>query len=505
MEGERNDRTRKRDSQNVSRASGLVRMSLMVPMPFENWALGKRQAWNPLRLMTLFCCVMTVLNGCGSKDQPADQPTSNSNQNLGGAPAAPHPFNQVEYTYTQSSASFAALWLQAKTRTVRIALLGDSQETSPGGKGYVYMPRLNYEAWRRFGNVPESFVAGYGSYGDGAPWGDWLLRGAAAAPGATPTRILPARQLPNISAAAHSAAAGDRNINGQWYGQLTILHQDAASIAPEALVSTGTDYFCTGGSVRAEIFAASYPGSGEVHYIARPIDTNTANYYAVPSAEGTSTMGLDAVDYAIKSVTTPPLPYAGHRYLQLELLGSDDAALTDIIGVRFISDQCPRGIVIQGLSAGGLSAKDFIEKYGEAGDLFRAMGFDAAILHFGANDIGQGASAATFRADTETLIARIRAWTKDSNFPVILMSDPYRKGLTPAMEEEYDRYPGAQRAIAASDPHVLLVNSRRLMDDRGWRADRPDRLAELLEDDVHYTPRGAIDLAEAEMGELLGH
>ena len=470
----------------------------------ENRVRGNRLAWSALRIMALFCCAMVVLDGCGSKDQPAGQSASNTDQNPGNAPAAILPFHQVEYRYTQAPASFAALWSQARTRTVRIALLGDSQETSPGGKGYVYVPRLNYEAWRRFGNVPESFVAGYGSYGDGAPWGDWLLRGAAAAPGASPTRILPARQLPNISAAAHSAAAGDRNINGQWYGQLTILQQDAASVAPEALVSAGTDYFCAGGPVRAEIFAATYPGSGEVHYIARPIDTNTANYSAVPSAEGTSTMGLDAVDYAIKSVTTPPLPYAGHRYLQLELLGSADSALTDIIGVRFISDQCPQGIVIQGLSAGGLSAKDFVEQYGQAGDLFKALGFDAAILHFGANDIGRGVTAETFRTDTEALITRIRAWTRDPDFPVILMGDPYRKGLTSAMEEEYDRYAGAQRAIAVTDPHVLVVNSRRLMDERGWNASLPDRLAELLEDEVHYTPLGATELAEAEMGALLG-
>ena len=148
--------------------------------------------------------------------------------------------------------------------------------------------------------------------------------------------------------------------------------------------------------------------------------------------------------------------------------------------------------------------KDFVEKYGEAGALFRAMGFDAAILHFGANDAGRGVTAETFRADTETLIARIRDWTKDADFPVILMSDPYRKGLDPMMESEYARYPGALRAIAAADPHVLAVNSRRLMDERGWKADRPDRLAELLMDDVHYTPRGAIELAQAEMGELLG-
>ncbi|MDP1949348.1 MAG: hypothetical protein Q8L77_17835 [Nitrospirota bacterium] len=102
------------------------------------------------------------------------------------------------------------------------------------------------------------------------------------------------------------------------------------------------------------------------------------------------------------------------------------------------------------------------------------------------------------------ILGKRQAWTRDANSPVILMSDPYREGLTSAMEEEYALYPGAQRAIAAADPHVLVVNSRRLMDERGWRAARPNRLAELLEDGVHYTPRGAIELAEAEMRALLG-
>jgi hypothetical protein len=84
------------------------------------------------------------------------------------------------------------------------------------------------------------------------------------------------------------------------------------------------------------------------------------------------------------------------------------------------------------------------------------------------------------------------------------MGDPYRKGLTPAMEAEYARYAGAQRAIADADPAVLVINSRRLMDERGWKAAQPNRLSELLLDDVHYTPRGAIELAEEEMRALLG-
>ena len=472
----------------------------MVPSSYENRIAGRRQRWSLVYLIVSSCFATAALDGCG----PTDQPPANANQTQGSTPATLLPFNQVEQSYTQSPSRFAALWSQARTRTVRIALLGDSQETSPEGKGDVYVPRLHYESWRRYGNVPETFVAGYHSYsGQTVPFADWLLSGATSLPGASPTRIAPERLLPGIPAAAHAASAGPQSVNGQWYGQLTVLEQDARGINPGAEVPTNSEYFCIQGSVRAEIFAATHPLSGGIQYKARPAD-QAPDYFAPTTIEEIASLSLAESAFAVKSFMTPPLPRNGKRYLQLELLGSMTSALTDIIGVRFISDQCPHGIVIQDLSAGGLSTKDFVEKYGEAGALFRAMGFDAAILHFGANDAGRGVTAETFRADTETLIARIRAWTKDADFPVILMSDPYRKGLDPMMESEYARYPGALRAIAAADPHVLVVNSRRLMDERGWKADRPDRLAELLLDDVHYTPRGAIELAEAEMGELFG-
>jgi lysophospholipase L1-like esterase len=382
--------------------------------------------------------------------------------------------------------------------------LGDSQETSPEGKGDVYIPRLHYEAWRRYGNVPETPVTGYHTYGgQTVRFADWLLSGVTAPPGASPSRVAPKRLLPGIPAAAHAAPAGPLSVNGQWYGQLTILESDARGINPAAEIPTNVEYFCSQGAIRAEIFAATHPLSGEVWYMARPTD-QAPDYFAPATTQGASFLSLEQASFAVKSFVTPPLSRNGLRYLQLELLGSMTSALTDILGVRFISEQCPQGVVIQDLTAGGLSTKDFLNRYGEAGDLFRAMGFDAAILHFGANDISQDVTAETFRTDTERLIVRIRTWTRDVNFPVILMSDPYRKGLNSVMEEEYNRYPGAQRAIAAADPHVLVVNSRRLMDEKGWKADGPNRLMELLADDIHYTPRGAIELAETEMGQLLG-
>ena len=228
------------------------------------------------------------------------------------------------------------------------------------------------------------------------------------------------------------------------------------------------------------------------------------SYSATTTLEETAPLSLADSTYILKSFTTPPLPINGKRHLQLELLGNMTSTLTDIIGARFKNDQCPHGLVIQSLSAGGLSTKEFLNTYRAPGLLFRAMGFDAVLLHFGANDAGEGATAEMFRADTEQLIARIRSWANNPDLPVILMADPYRKGLSSMQETEYARYPGALRAIAASDPAVLVINSRRLMDERGWNAGQANRLSELLLDDVHYTPRGAIELAGTEMQTLLG-
>src|SRR5215510_7939337 len=379
---------------------------------------------------------LTFLIGCG----PSGSTNSSSGTSDNTQPAGLLDFHHVDYIWAQDQTRFTSLWAQAKVRAVRVAVLGDSQETSPGGMGYVYMPRLNYEGWHRFGNVPETLVAGYGSYGDGSPWGNWLLRGAAAAPGASPTRIPPERLLPNLWVAAHSSAAGNQNINGQFYGQLTMVQQDAVSIAPGALVYTGAPYFCTGGPVRAQIFAATYPGSGEVRYNVRPVDTVVNNYFASIFATDTSSMGLDAASFAVRSMTTPPLPYSGHQYLQLELLGSSDAALTDIVGVRFMSDTCPQGMVFQSFAAGGYTTTDFLTRHWNAGTLFRALGFHAAVLHLGADDAGQGITAEDYQTHTEQLIAMLRSRTGDSSFPIVLMSDPYRTGLSAANQEEFDRY-----------------------------------------------------------------
>jgi lysophospholipase L1-like esterase len=161
-------------------------------------------------------------------------------------------------------------------------------------------------------------------------------------------------------------------------------------------------------------------------------------------------------------------------------------------------------MVFQDFAEGGYATADFLTGHSDAGVMFRAFEFHAAILHFGTNDAGRGTSAEDYKAQTQQLIAMLRNWAGDASFPVVLMSDPFRANLPLALQTEFDRYAGAHLAIAQSDPNVLVVNSRRLMHDLGWNDSRPDVLALFLADDVHYTPRGAMELAAAEMTALLG-
>ncbi len=412
-------------------------------------------------------------------------------------------YHQVDYYWAQNPQQFQNLWQAARTQTVRIAVLGDSQETSPGGKGSVYVPRLNYEMWKRFGNVPETPFVGCSSYGTGSPWADWLLRGVSASPGPSATRLASNQILPNMAPAAHSTINGASNINGEWYGQLTLLEQDAIDVDPGAAIPSTTSYFNTSGVVKARIFAATNASSGEIAYWARPSDSNAPSYYNPVTTTGSLTLGLESSTFGVLSGDTAALDYGGKHYLAIEVAGTDDSKLTDILGLRFFNETHPEGVIVNSFSAGGYQAASFLANHGNAGDIFRALDFQVVILHYGANDIAAGLSAQDFETQIESVIALIRSWVGDPNLPVILIADVYRDGLTAAQSSEFDQYVGAELAIAQADSNVMVINARRLMDDIGWNGSS-GQISSFLVDCCHYTPYGAQLLAAAEAAALMG-
>ena len=89
-------------------------------------------------------------------------------------------FGEVDFFYSQNPQRFKDLWQAAHSQTVRIAVLGDSQESSPISHGFQYIPLLNYEMWKRFGNSPETPIEGCVHFGGGSsPPGIGSCQGAA--------------------------------------------------------------------------------------------------------------------------------------------------------------------------------------------------------------------------------------------------------------------------------------------------------------------------------------
>jgi hypothetical protein len=412
-------------------------------------------------------------------------------------------FDEVDFFYAQQPERFNELWLAATSQTIRIAVLGDSQETSPTSHGFQYLPRLNYEMWKRFGNSPETPFEGCFFYGGGAtPPADWLVSGRCGTPGPVTTRLDPSQILPSVKARAFSTLNSSTNVTGGNHGQLTTLQVDAIDVDASAEIPTTVSYFNPSGVIKAKIFAATNASSGEVAYQARPSATSAPSYSAAATTTGTLALGLQSSTFAIKSGDTTALDFAGKRYMGLEVFGTSDTALTDIVGLRFFNESHPEGVVISTFSAGGYSAATLLRDHANAGDMFRALGFHAAIIHFGANE-GAHITAQEFAANIADVISRVRAWAGDPQFPIILVSDVYQSRLTSEQMVEYDQYVGAQLSIAQADSNVMVVNARRLMEDIGWNGTSGDS-GQFLIDGVHYTGRAAQALATAVASSLMG-
>ncbi len=121
-----------------------------------------------------------------------------------------------------------------------------------------------------------------------------------------------------------------------------MLQQNAIDIDPAAAIASNVSYFNTSGVVKAEIFAATNPSSGEIAYWAQPTGSNTPSYFAPVATMGTLTLGLQSPAFAVLSGTTAPLSYSGNLYMALQVAGTADSKLTDIIGLRFFNETHPR-------------------------------------------------------------------------------------------------------------------------------------------------------------------
>ena len=395
----------------------------------------------PVRGVLLFACVVGVVSNLGRVG--ADTPR----------------YDEVPELFTRSPGVFRALFRDASSVGKTALMLGDSQETCPGGYGEVYVPRFNWELWQRYGSTPSTpWTTMRTSYGGGTPWGQWLLRAGFAPPSLTETRVGPSRLPPGFPGGKTSTRGG-QNVNlNQEFGQLLMLQHDSAGASPETGINGVASYFPVGGSCLIDVIAATSPRSGEVSVRVSTAATAVPSFFAPVEAVLQSTMGLEDLEVDVRSQRLGPVESRAGAYLQAEFSGTDPLRFTDVIAARFVSGGVARGLTVTPIAEGGYSSSTMLAMHGECFRVLELMNPDVVFLCYGANDVGSYYTPENYRAYVELLIGRLRREVS-STLPVILISDPARGGLNEYQHELYDRYAGANYQIAQGDPLVPAKSS----------------------------------------------
>ncbi|MFM7261454.1 MAG: hypothetical protein ACKO3W_12710, partial [bacterium] len=395
------------------------------------------------------------------------------------------PFLSVPRVSVQSAARFRNLFETAREDVVRMMVLGDSQETMPGGFGASYLPHLNARFSKVYGPVGETML--FTNLGMQSP-PHWLAS-VTTSTARVPTTVAPSAVLPSVT--VHRLLQDDGSSLGAF--RALLLH-DAAASSESALVDG--DWFDRTGPFVAEILAIARSVPTSVRWANAPSDGNVASAGSTAVAKGTLALPVKAAAGSFHWLQTPSLDFAGKRHVQLYLSGASPKVGTDVAGVRFRSVGAHEGVIVQSFARGGMRLQDVLGEHGASGAFLRAMAPSVVVLHFGANDAAYAIGLEEWRARIVSTIAWIRAELNDASFPVILSSDlrsgPY---LGYAI---LDAMPGIAHQIAMQDANVLALNLPRIVaEEYIWLDRRP-----YLFDAAHLRPYAQRMLAEAFVGEL---
>lgn len=395
-------------------------------------------------------------------------------------------YADVPRVTTTDPGFFRGLLASSSERVVRLAVLGDSQETAPFGWGRHYLAHLNARFAKVFGPAGESHLLTCVNAVDPPMWlgtsGEATLRAAAATP---PEEILPSVAVHGLLAGKGAPAAAFRSV---------LLH-DASRCVDDAL--EGGPWFSPASAFVPEVLARRVGPSPGILWQGAPTDGDLPEPAAPVLASGASGFDRAVPKGAWAWLPVPELGLGGRRHLQVAVRGASSTFPLDVAGIRFRDSAAWRGIVVQSFAKGGMRLPDLVSQHGASGALLRAIGPDVAVLCFGANDAGNLADLAVWRAQLLEAIAWIRAAMQDPGFPVVIAAELRTESSFHAAQI-LDGMPVVAHEIALADPRVLALNLRRIAEEEyGWGEFRP-----YLADTAHFRPYAQRLLAEAFVGEL---
>lgn len=371
----------------------------------------------------------------------------------------PDLWSQVAYSYPEPGtirrAEFDTIWAAARTRTVRVGVCGDSQETYTAN-GHVWFEWINALAAATFGNLPETPLYGPSSAGGGAPPAFLVSQSNAGGTGAIGTGGLTQAMFPpQITPTLHDSVTlgalymlGHDNPQGARYAGLNFSAMfDPTSVGIDVIAMRRN---IDGGQVRVEV---------------RP-QNSSATAYHQPIVQT-----FDSTDPVLATAGTPEarlISFSGLNrnsltYHQVQVRGTGTTGVfTAIAAVRFKNLANPAGVVFSSMSAGGYRADNWPTTHGSADTFLRACGYDVFMIGMGINDaIGAGLSPATFKANILNMMAILRAANANARF--VLRVDTHLYSTSGYMAD-FNQYAGVLKEIADTDQRVLVLNTRRRMD-----------------------------------------
>lgn len=377
-------------------------------------------------------------------------------------------------------------------RSSRVLILGDSQETSPGGHGRAYIPHLQRLMAEYSGGIDRSPIRGNASMGSGSPPAGWLST-VSAGIGLPSDSGLRSDQIPPGMVPVHLSAT---DLGPGVYGPRFTLVHDAAGTADPTW--TPGSVFINPDDVAIQVFAMG-TAEGDCRVAIRQRPTNAlVGWSSVTESEHVLLSPSDELP-GILTGFSRRLDRRDFTYHQVEVLPSEDSPDFILLGARFVQVAQQGGLEAMVCSKGGNSIQRFLSEHGESGPLLALDQPSVVVIQLGANDVITR-TPAEFESDVRTLIDWLRLAFDSPCMPMVLVGDPWR--ITPrSATERQDRYPGVLAAIAEDTPGVVAVNQRLALEDRfGWGpAD-----TSFLTDDVHLTPDAQVLSAETVFEILMG-
>lgn len=380
-------------------------------------------------------------------------------------------WSQVPHSYplpgTPRRAAFDQIWNAARRRTVRVCVMGDSQETYCAN-GDAWFAWINSLAAAFYGNMPETHFFPARSSGGGAPPSfmqstfDIQVAAAIGSGGLTSSMFPPGVYKPNPN--GYGPGLYDNNGLGMAY---LLTHDNINGARSYGL--NNTSLFQVSNSVGVDVLAMrrNVAGGG----VQLRVATNAASQVAYHQQFGSN---IDQTPATLTGAGTPGpvmlnfrnIPWdrsdGAKKYIKCYLRGTAAPGTnTCITGARFVNPLNPEGVVFTSFSEGGYKASDWAATHGDCAPFLAALGFDVYMISMGINDaIGAGHSPATFKSNIQAMMAICRA--ANPRCRIVLRVDTHMYSTSPSMAD-FNQYAGVLKEIADTDTRVLVLNTRRTM------------------------------------------